>query len=126
MGNVFALLGLRALFVLVESLIARFRYLDETIAIVLGLVGVKLLIEDLVKIGPVASLGIIAVLFEFVAEGAPVYVLGSGDNRYQFVHADVLCFACIRAGERPGNLHGHCRQRAARAAPGPGTRAIQA
>ena len=39
MGNVFALLGLRALFVLVESLIARFRYLDETIAVVLGLVG---------------------------------------------------------------------------------------
>lgn len=63
MGNVFALLGLRALFVLVEGLIARFRYLDETIAIVLGVVGVKLLIEDLVKIGPVASLAIIAVLF---------------------------------------------------------------
>jgi tellurite resistance protein TerC len=63
MGNVFALLGLRALFVLVESLIARFRYLDETIAIVLGLVGVKLLIEDLVKIGPVESLIVIAVAF---------------------------------------------------------------
>jgi tellurite resistance protein TerC len=63
MGNVFALLGLRALFVLVESLIARFRYLDETIAIVLGLVGVKLLIEDLVKIGPVESLAVIAVAF---------------------------------------------------------------
>ena len=57
MGNVFALLGLRALFVLVESLIARFRYLDETIAVVLGLVGVKLLIEDVVKIGPLPSLG---------------------------------------------------------------------
>jgi len=63
MGNVFALLGLRALFVLVESLIARFRYLDETIALVLGLVGVKLLIEDLVKVGPVASLVVIAVAF---------------------------------------------------------------
>jgi tellurite resistance protein TerC len=63
MGNVFALLGLRALFVLVESLIARFRYLDETIAIVLGLVGVKLLIEDLVKVGAVASLAVIAVAF---------------------------------------------------------------
>ena len=63
MGNVFALLGLRALFVLVESLIARFRYLDETIAVVLGLVGVKLLIEDLVKVGPVASLAVIAVAF---------------------------------------------------------------
>ena len=47
MGNVFALLGLRALFVLVEGLIARFRYLDETIAVVLGVVGVKLLTEDL-------------------------------------------------------------------------------
>ena len=63
MGNVFALLGLRALFVLVEGLIARFRYLDETIAIVLGTVGVKLLVEDLVEVGPLASLAIIAVLF---------------------------------------------------------------
>jgi tellurite resistance protein TerC len=63
MGNVFALLGMRALFVLVESLVARFRYLDETIAIVLGLVGVKLLIEDLVEVGPLVSLGVIAVAF---------------------------------------------------------------
>jgi tellurite resistance protein TerC len=63
MGNVFALLGLRSLFVLVESLIARFRYLDETIAVVLGLVAVKLLIEDLVHIGPLASLAGIAAAF---------------------------------------------------------------
>ena len=63
MGNVFALLGLRALFVLVEGLIRRFRYLDQTIAIVLGVVAVKLLIEDLVVIGPIATLGIVAVLF---------------------------------------------------------------
>jgi len=63
MGNVFALLGLRALFVLVEGLIRRFRYLDQTIAVVLGVVGVKLLIEDFVHIGPIASLAIIFVLF---------------------------------------------------------------
>jgi tellurite resistance protein TerC len=63
MGNVFALLGLRALFVLVEGLIQRFRYLDQTIAIVLGVVGVKLLIEDVVAVGPLASLAIIAFLF---------------------------------------------------------------
>lgn len=63
MGNVFALLGLRALFVLVEGLIRRFRYLDQTIAVVLGVVGVKLLIEDFVHIGPLASLAIIALLF---------------------------------------------------------------
>jgi nucleoside-diphosphate-sugar epimerase len=47
-------------------------------------------------------LGIMAILFEFVAEGAPVYVLGSGDNRYQFVHADDLADACLRAGDRAG------------------------
>src|SRR3954449_3275992 len=63
MGNVFALLGLRALFVLVEGLARRFRYLDETIAVVLGIVGVKLLIEDVVKIGPLVSLAVIAVAF---------------------------------------------------------------
>jgi nucleoside-diphosphate-sugar epimerase len=45
-------------------------------------------------------LGIIAVLFEFVAEGAPLYVLGSGDNRYQFVHANDLADAVLRAAER--------------------------
>jgi nucleoside-diphosphate-sugar epimerase len=43
-----------------------------------------------------------AVLFEFVAEGAPVFVLGSGDNRYQFVHAEDLAAACLAAGKRPG------------------------
>jgi tellurite resistance protein TerC len=63
MGNVFALLGLRALFVLVEGLIRRFRFLDQTIAIVLGVVGVKLLTEDLVEVGPVASFAVIALLF---------------------------------------------------------------
>ncbi len=60
MGNVFALLGLRALFVLVEGLVRRFRYLDQTIAIVLGAVAVKLAIEEWVKIGPLASLAIVA------------------------------------------------------------------
>ena len=63
MGNVFALLGMRALFVLVEGLIRRFRYLDETIAFVLALVAVKLLLEDLYKIGPVASLLMVAACF---------------------------------------------------------------
>ena len=63
MGNVFALLGMRALFVLVEGLIRRFRYLDETIAVVLALVAVKLLIEDVYKIGPEASLAMVAGCF---------------------------------------------------------------
>ena len=63
MGNVFALVGLRALFVLVEGLISRFRYLNQTIAVVLALVAVKLLIEDFVKISPQASLAGVAAAF---------------------------------------------------------------
>jgi nucleoside-diphosphate-sugar epimerase len=47
-------------------------------------------------------LGIFDVLFEFVADGAPVYVLGAGDNRYQFVHAADLADACLRAAAREG------------------------
>ena len=44
-------------------MIRRFRYLDETIAVVLALVAVKLLIEDIYKIGPVASLLMVAACF---------------------------------------------------------------
>jgi tellurite resistance protein TerC len=63
MGNIFALLGLRALFVLVEGLIRRFRYLDQTIAVVLALVAVKLLLEDAYKVGHVTSLAVVALAF---------------------------------------------------------------
>jgi tellurite resistance protein TerC len=63
MANVFALLGMRALFVLVEGLIKRFRYLNQTVAIVLAVVAVKLLVEDLYKVGPAASLALVAVVF---------------------------------------------------------------
>jgi TerC family integral membrane protein len=72
-ANAFALMGLRALFSLVEELIRRFRYLDETIAVVLGLVGAKLLIEDLYKVGPIASLLIVVAAF---VVGITLSVLG--------------------------------------------------
>jgi nucleoside-diphosphate-sugar epimerase len=47
-------------------------------------------------------LGIMQMVFEWVAGGRNVYVLGSGANRYQFVHADDLADACLRAADRPG------------------------
>src|SRR4051794_4129271 len=58
-ANAFALLGMRALFVLVEGLVDRFRYLSQTIAVVLAIVALKLLAEDLVKVGPVVSLALV-------------------------------------------------------------------
>jgi tellurite resistance protein TerC len=72
-ANAFALMGLRALFALVEELMRRFRYLDETIAVVLGMVGVKLLIEDVYKVGPVLSLALVLAAF---AVGITLSVLG--------------------------------------------------
>ena len=63
LGNAFALLGLRSLFSLSEALSARLRYLDRTIAVLLAAIGVKLLVEDVLHIGPGASIaGIAAIL----------------------------------------------------------------
>jgi tellurite resistance protein TerC len=62
-ANAFALMGMRALFVLVDGLIRRFRYLDQTLALVLALVGVELLLTDVVHVGAGLSLAIVAAAF---------------------------------------------------------------
>jgi tellurite resistance protein TerC len=59
-ANAFALLGLGSVLAIVEILVRRFRYLDETIALILAFVGVKILTSDLVHVGDLASLAIIA------------------------------------------------------------------
>jgi tellurite resistance protein TerC len=61
-ANAFALLGLGSLLVLVDVLVRRFRYLGKTVALILAFVGMKILAEDLVHIGNVASLAVIATL----------------------------------------------------------------
>jgi nucleoside-diphosphate-sugar epimerase len=47
-------------------------------------------------------LGIMQILFEWVRQGKNIPVLGRGDNLYQFVHADDLADAAIKAAARPG------------------------
>ena len=47
-------------------------------------------------------LGIFGILFEWVADGADIFVLGSGANRYQFIHADDLAEVCVLAARSPG------------------------
>lgn len=47
-------------------------------------------------------LGIMQILFEWVRRGRNIPVLGRGDNLYQFVHADDLADACVRAARRAG------------------------
>lgn len=61
-ANAFALLGLGSLLALVDILVRRFRYRDETIALVLAFVGIKILTADVVHISDLGSLAVIALL----------------------------------------------------------------
>jgi len=47
-------------------------------------------------------LGIMQILFEWIRRGRNIPVLGRGDNLYQFVHADDLASACLKAAARSG------------------------
>jgi len=61
-SNIFAILGLRALYFLLANVLERFHYLKVGLALVLCFVGGKMLIMDLYKIPIAASLGIVAAL----------------------------------------------------------------
>jgi nucleoside-diphosphate-sugar epimerase len=40
-------------------------------------------------------LGLLAILYEFIDDNKTVWVVGDGDNRYQFIYAEDLATACI-------------------------------
>ena len=66
-SNVFAILGLRSLYFALAGAIDKFRYLTVSLAAILGLVGVKMLVADLLKdwMGPSFNfwlLGIVALI----------------------------------------------------------------
>ncbi|MEM8882475.1 MAG: NAD(P)-dependent oxidoreductase [Planctomycetota bacterium] len=48
-------------------------------------------------------LGLLTILFDFIREGRKVWVVGKGDNRYQFVYAHDLADACERAARHDGS-----------------------
>jgi UDP-glucose 4-epimerase len=48
-------------------------------------------------------LGLLSILFEFIEEGRKVWVVGGGDNTYQFIYGTDLADACIRAVEYKGS-----------------------
>jgi tellurite resistance protein TerC len=61
-SNVFAILGLRALYFLLSGAIGKFRYLKVGLSIVLCFVGVKMLLADVYKVPIGLSLGVIALV----------------------------------------------------------------
>ena len=48
-SNIFAVLGLRAMYFALAGVISKFRYLQTALALILGFIGVKMLLSDLIK-----------------------------------------------------------------------------
>ena len=61
-SNIFAILGLRSLFFLLQGVIGRFHLLKPALAVVLLFVGAKMLLIDFVKLPIAVSLGVVAAL----------------------------------------------------------------
>jgi tellurite resistance protein TerC len=61
-SNVFAILGLRALYFALAAMLGRFHYLKVGLGLVLAFVGVKMLLVDLYKIPILVSLAIVVLL----------------------------------------------------------------
>ena len=61
-SNVFAVLGLRAMFFLLQGMADRFHLLPYGLAIVLMFIGVKMLLVDVYKIPILVSLGVVAAI----------------------------------------------------------------
>lgn len=58
-SNIFAILGLRALYFVLADWVGKLRYLKPGLAAILGFIGTKMLINDFVKISSVVSLLVI-------------------------------------------------------------------
>ena len=58
-SNIFAVVGLRALFLVLAAMLARFAYLRFGVAAVLLLVGTKMLLGGAIAVPPLVSLGVI-------------------------------------------------------------------
>ena len=61
-SNAFAIMGLRALYFLLEGMVGKFRYLNRGLGVVLGFVGTKMIIEPFYHVPTWLSLTVIAVI----------------------------------------------------------------
>ncbi len=61
-SNVFAILGLRALYFLLADVLNRLHYLGKGLAVVLVYIGIKMGVSEWLHVPPLASLGVIAAI----------------------------------------------------------------
>ena len=72
-SNLFAIMGLRALFFALAGVIKRFHYIHYGLAAILAFVGVKMLASELYKLPSVAALVVIAVILAFAMIASAVW-----------------------------------------------------
>ncbi|HEX5705352.1 MAG TPA: TerC family protein [Pyrinomonadaceae bacterium] len=79
-SNVFAILGLRALYFLLAGVIHKFHFLKLGLSVVLAFVGVKMLLSDVYKIPVEASLGVVALVLGVAVAASLLFPKESEDH----------------------------------------------
>ncbi|MBV9383895.1 MAG: hypothetical protein JOY82_04185 [Streptosporangiaceae bacterium] len=79
-SNAFAILGLRALYFLLDGLLHRFTYLRQALAVVLAFVGLKMLLSEVIHVPVAVSLGFIAACLGIAALAGPRESRRDGDG----------------------------------------------
>jgi tellurite resistance protein TerC len=72
-SNIFAILGLRALYFALAGVMQLFHYLKHALAIILGFIGIKMLIHDFLKIPIGVALGVVFGLLVFAILGSLIF-----------------------------------------------------
>ena len=72
-SNLFAIMGLRALFFALAGVVKRFHYIHYGLAAILAFVGVKMLASEFYKLPSVAALVVIAVILAFAMIASAVW-----------------------------------------------------
>lgn len=96
-SNVCAILGLRALYFLLEGIIRLFRYLDEGLAIILVFIGIKMLISEFYKIPTGVALGFVALVLT-----ATIFLSLISERREKALAKSVKVLAIDPEGNEPG------------------------
>ena len=78
-SNVFAILGLRSLYFALAGMVTKFRYLKVSLALVLMIVGVKMLLAEWLKLalGKHFNLYLLTVILSILAAGVAVSMLAA-------------------------------------------------
>lgn len=78
-ANVFAVMGLRAMYFVIVGMLTRFRYLNHGLAVVLGLVGAKMLLSDVYHPPIYVTLGAVVIVLSTAVLASLWATRGEGD-----------------------------------------------